>query len=185
MARVAGWKIWYSDKKIVGKTIDDWKNAPDDDVQLIMLYYDQFSTITCRSCSASPDPVDDNTKNDYLSMNLSLPKDIVVTRRMIANQPWNNDRKCFYCAENITYDIGIRYRKNISGSNYYWLVYGTNDYIYGYSDTPVDLTRYPDAIQKMGKWTDDDNLQKITEEAMNDMQVSDIGINIIPGTTDI
>lgn len=32
-------KIWYSDSIYVGYSYEDWKNAPSDDVQVVMIYF--------------------------------------------------------------------------------------------------------------------------------------------------
>lgn len=39
--RVAAFKIWYPDKVIRGVTYQDWCGAPDDNVQVVMLYFEK------------------------------------------------------------------------------------------------------------------------------------------------
>ncbi len=38
---IVAFKIWYSDSEVEGHSYDDWVNAPDDDVQVVMLYFEQ------------------------------------------------------------------------------------------------------------------------------------------------
>lgn len=37
---IRAFKIWYSDTTITGKTYRDWQNSPDEDVQVVMFYFD-------------------------------------------------------------------------------------------------------------------------------------------------
>lgn len=109
--RVIRWKIWYDDGSVVlGKTIDDWTAAPDDGVQIVMLYYDKMAT-----------------------------------------------------------DGVTRYRRVVQGEDYYWMAPSPNDFIYG-SGRVDPGPRYPSAVVKLGKWTDDGSFSAMNAAAMADIE---------------
>lgn len=41
MLKVIGWKIWYGDGTTFSSLQGTWKKAPDQDVQILMIYYDK------------------------------------------------------------------------------------------------------------------------------------------------
>jgi len=38
--KVIGWKVWYGDESVVTSRESSWEQAPDQDVQVVMLYFD-------------------------------------------------------------------------------------------------------------------------------------------------
>lgn len=85
-------------------------------------------------------------------------------------------------------DGQTRYRRVIQ-DDYYWMAPGTLDHIYGqHSEKGHDLAdlhrRYPGVVVKRGAWTDDAHFKVLIDEALNDHQVSLIGLRPEPGTDD-
>lgn len=67
-------------------------------------------------------------------------------------------------------DPELRYRRILQGNDSYWLSRGEADHIYGQSDEAAAAIceRYPGAVVKRGKWTDDESYRLAAEAAMTD-----------------
>jgi hypothetical protein len=59
-------------------------------------------------------------------------------------------------------------RRIMQGADYYFIASGVADAIYGESGEPPEaiVARYPDAIVKRGRWTDDATYAAVLEVAM-------------------
>jgi hypothetical protein len=68
------------------------------------------------------------------------------------------------------YDDGRK--RNISGSDYYWITDNGEGTIFAQGQTPPDPARYPDAVIIMGKWTSEENYFRIEVEASNSVPPS-------------
>lgn len=69
---------------------------------------------------------------------------------------------------------GQRSRRIMSGNDCYWISDGPADHIYGQADASPEQVRerYPGALVKTGRFTDDDTFKRVQEEAMADHDYS-------------
>ena len=140
MAKVVGFKCWFADGTKVAIRVQgrsrpqvevDLLALPATGLQVIMLYYDEFS-------------VDGKT----------------------------------------------RYRRILQGNDIYYIAWDDTvppqfrDWLFGQTNNAADLAQYPGAKSMTGQTVSDDFYKFVTEQAMVDMQVSDIGVSPMPGTSD-
>lgn len=163
---MVGFKLWYADGaklgvRIHGKTRAeveaDIRQLPTSGLQCMMVYYDEFSTVTC-------------------------PKGHAV--------PFQPSRTCPICRAVIV-DVAIRYRRSVSGNDHYFIKYDETppthlrDWLVGQSDKDADVARYPDAYHIAGGFVADTAFKVYSEQAMGDMNVSELGVTPVPGTSDL
>jgi hypothetical protein len=56
-------------------------------------------------------------------------------------------------------------QRDLSGADYYWIAENETGMIYATDSNPPDPMRYPGAIVIRGKWTSEENLYRIEQEA--------------------
>ena len=140
MAKVVGFKCWFADGSRVAIRTQGRNQQqvgvslaalPTTGLQIIMLYYDEFS-------------VDGKT----------------------------------------------RYRRILQGNDIYYILWDTapppqfRDWLFGQTNNVADLTQYPGAKAMTGQTVSDDFYKFVTAQAMADMNVSELGLTPILGTSD-
>lgn len=164
--RLIGLKVWYGDGSHVAVPLAGRKKEtettlaalPSTGVQVVMLYYDQFSTVTCRYCVTNQ-PFDE--KRAPVCANCGEETGDVAMRYRRVLQA--NDHYW------VGWDSAPAPERQ--------------DWVIGQTDREQDVADFALAHLK-GGWTSDLNYQLIVEEAMADMAVSEFGLQPVGFTSD-
>ena len=87
-------------------------------------------------------------------------------------------------------DGKTRYRRILQGNNIYYIAWDSTvppqfrDWLFGQTDSAADLAQYPGAKIMTGQTVSDDFYKFVSEVAMADMKISDMGLTPTPGTSD-
>lgn len=195
------------DGRSVAQVRSDLEQLPRDGFLVGMLYYDSISTITCHICrpdESTPERQeaaktlrytllsrsDHQARMNKINQTRSVSDQAAVLRlddhqriRELANQPWNPDLKCGICDQTVR-DIGIRYRRVVSGHDFYFFTHDGHGWIFAETDALTDSERYRVPIVVRGQYVSDEMYSDVLQEAMDDYRITEFGLTAQPGTTD-
>lgn len=164
---IVGMKFWYANGfkavlPLAGRDRADAEAAlrrlPKPTLQVIMIYTDEFSTVTCCPCQ--------------------------ITFPFVAGV------RCPKCGR-APCDSAIRMRRIVSGNDHYFVQWDTvppeplHDWLVGQTDKDSDLERYPDAIRFTGGFVNDTAHKAFLANAMADMDVRELGLTPLEGSSDV
>lgn len=89
MLRVIGWKIWYGNGTTFSSRQGTWERAPDQDVQVVMVYYDKKDGQgrSCRTVFCGDDKYWKNREDEF---GTSF-EDIIKEGDIVKHGKWTND----------------------------------------------------------------------------------------------
>lgn len=122
-------------------------------------------------------PIAGQTKDQILGNLSSLPKNQVQIIMLYYNRFDTQGR--------------TRYRRIIQGNDLYYFAWDNSappaqqDWIFGQTDKQSDLLNYINPVQMTGSYTNDTWYKNLNEQAMNDFNVTELGINPEIGTEDV
>lgn len=78
----------------------------------------------------------------------------------------------------------IRYRTVMASQDYYFMAAGVKSDFIACNNNTDNEVRYPGCSIKKGQWTDEENFDSIFAGAMNDYNVTELGVTPEAGTSD-